>query len=283
MEVQHQKLYSPNASLTSQVMPGESWKVLYGDGSGASGIVYKDKVSVAGLEVATQAVQVAVDVSPDISKDSASSGILGMASGRANTVRPHIQLTFLDNIMEKLQQPVFTANLQKGAPGSYDFGYIDHRAYTGEIKYAQISLGSPFWQVYLTGYAVGDLQNYNSTRFPAIVDTGTSLLMLPEDLVKSYYAKVPDSYFDPKIEMMMIPCNATLPDLTFGIDEYRGRIPGHFMNYAQNEDGHCYGGLQSSEGLPFGVIGDILIKSQYIVFNRGDLTVGFANKQTPLV
>lgn len=262
-------------------MPGESWKVMYGDGSSASGIVYKDQVSVAGLEASNQAVQVAVDVSPDISKDSASSGILGMASGRANTVRPHIQLTFMDNIFSKLQQPVFTANLQKGAPGNYDFGYIDHKAYIGDIKYAQVSLGTPFWQVYLTGYAVGDIQNYNTTRFSSIVDTGTSMLMFPPDIVKAYYDKVPGSYLHPKFELMMIPCNATLPDLTFGIEEYRGHIPGHFMNYAPSDDGTCYGGLQSSDGLPFGVIGDVLIKSQYVVFNRGNLTVGFANKKTP--
>lgn len=278
-DVHGQALYQPALSNMSQLMANQSWKVLYGDGSGASGIVYLDKVAVGGVSYDKQAVQVAVQVSAGISADSASSGILGLASGRANTIRPNQQMTFLDNVMTQLKEPLFTANLQKGAPGSYDFGYIDHSAYTGDIGWTNINLSTPYWQIYPSGFQVGS-ENFTASRWTSIVDTGTSLLMVPQNIVDDYYSKVNGSFVDKDTAMAMIPCDAELPDFHFGIEDYRGLVPGHYMNYAPSQGNNCYGGMQSSDGIPFGVIGDILLKAQFVVFNRGNMTVGFANKKT---
>lgn len=281
-DVHGQALYRPSDSSSSHLLANQSWKVLYGDGSGASGIVYLDKVAVGGVSYDKQAVQVAVQVSQGISADSASSGILGLASGRANTIRPNQQLTFLDNVMTQLKEPLFTANLQKGAPGNYDFGYVDRSAYDGDIAYTPISLSTPYWQIFPSGYQVGS-GKFTSGRWTSIVDTGTSLLMVPQNIVDDYYMQVNGSFIDRETAMVMIPCNADLPDFHFGIeDSYRGLVPGHYMNYAPQSPGsaNCYGGMQSSDGIPFGVIGDILLKAQFVVFNKGNMSVGFANKKT---
>jgi len=53
------------------------------------------------------------------------------------TVTPKPQTTFFDTAFSEglLQADVFTADLKKGAPGSYDFGFIDSTKYTGSITY----------------------------------------------------------------------------------------------------------------------------------------------------
>lgn len=203
-----------------------------------------------------------------------------MASSWANTVSPIKQLTFLDNIKGDLDKPLFTANLQKGRPGNYDFGFINEESYIGDIAYTPINIISPFWQVQLSGYQLGAAGNYNSEVITGIVDTGTSLMLFPQHIVDEYYKMMPGSYFEKKTATMMFPCALTPPDFVFGVGNYRGIVPGHYMNYAKYTDKFCYGGLQTSKGIPFSVFGDILLKAQFVVFDRGNLAVGFANKKT---
>lgn len=221
----------------------------------------------------------AENISSDIASDDFFSGILGMASSAANTVYPTPQRTFLDNIMNSLYEPLFTADLKKGGPGSYNFGYIDDAAYTGDIAYTPINILSPYWEVRLGGYEIGK-GGYTDETILGIVDTGTSLMMMPQHIVDEYYEKLPGSYFDQRQGIMMYPCKLTPPDFVFGVGSYRGVIPGHYLNYARHTDTYCYGGIQSSAGIPFSVYGDILLKAQFVVFDRGNLAVGFANKKT---
>lgn len=275
-----QKLYDPSTSTSQKRLERESWKVKYGDGSDADGIVYTDVVSVGDVTAEEQAVQVAVAVSKTISKDNFSAGIMGLASSIANTVRPTQQKTFMDNVMDSLKEPLFTANLQKGEPGSYNFGYINESEYIGDIKYTPINKKSPFWEVTFDGFQYGSSGTLKNESWTAIVDTGTSLLLLPDGMVESYYKQIDGAYFEPQVGMMLFPCKAKLPDFIFALGDYRGIVPGNYINYADASPDLCYGGIQSGNGVPFAVVGDILIKSQFVVFNRGNLTVGFANKKT---
>lgn len=278
--LQGQTLYYPENSSTSKLLPGQRWRIKYGDGSGAQGNVFTDRVAIGPVGFNKQAIELAQAVSSEIASDDFISGIMGMASSSSNTVRPDKQLTFLDNIKDSLAEPLFTANLQKGKPGNYNFGYINKSEYIGDIAFTPINILTPFWEVQFTGYQLGG-DAYNNETITGIVDTGTSLLMFPQHIVDEYYSKLPGSYFEKKTGTMMFPCKLTPPDFVFGVgDKYRGRIPGHYINYATFSDTYCYGGLQTSAGLPFSVIGDILIKAQFIVFDRANLAVGFANKKT---
>ncbi|KAK7427212.1 hypothetical protein QQZ08_006325 [Neonectria magnoliae] len=272
-------LYAPGKSITCKLLQGLNWSLQYGDGSGASGIVYQDKVQVGGTAVNLQTVQSAVDVSDAIAEDTFSSGIMGMAFSTINSVRPNRQQTYLENIQSTLAQPIMTANLKKGLPGTYNFGYIDKSEYTGSVYFQPIWGNSPFWQITLSGFSVGknSFQKYN---WPAIVDTGTTLLLAPQKIVNYYYARVKGAALDPDWGVMTFPCASKLPDFFFGLGPYRGRVPGFYMNYGPIGGGFCYGGLQTSDGIGFAILGDILLKAQFVVFDIQARTLGFANKAT---
>jgi aspergillopepsin I len=158
--VSGQAIYSPGKSSTSSKMDGSSWKISYGDGSSSSGNVYTDLVTIGNLSVQSQAVESATQVSSEFTADSAMSGLVGLAFSSINTVSPKAQNTFFDNAMPKLSQPVFTADLKHDADGSYNFGYIDSGAFTGEMFYVDLFNSSAdysgFWSFQSTGYAVGD-------------------------------------------------------------------------------------------------------------------------------
>ncbi|CAI6097779.1 hypothetical protein V2G26_009239 [Clonostachys chloroleuca] len=276
--VRNQTLYKPNSSSSSKLLKGEAWNIRYGDGAGASGIVYQDRVQVGGTFFNKQGVQSAVQVSFEISGDSFASGIMGMAMKGINTVRPTQQHSYFENILDSLKEPVFTANLQKGRPGNYNFGYIDNKEHIGNITYAPLLSDTPFWEVNVTGYQV-DGSPYQPVVWNALVDTGTSLLILPENIVNEYYTSVEGAAFDPRRGMMLFPCEVQLPDFYFGIGEYRGKVPGHYINYGKADPSYCYGGIQATDIQGPSVLGDILLKAQFVVFDGGKNAVGFANKQ----
>ncbi|KJZ76380.1 hypothetical protein HIM_04109 [Hirsutella minnesotensis 3608] len=274
-----QTIYHPELSTTAKQQQQQSWQVKYGDGAGASGIVYKDRVALGSTFVDNQTVQTAITVSNEIGNDDFTSGILGMANSRANTIRPTQGKTYIDNVKAQLEKPVFTANLRNRGPGNYNLGYIDKSEYTGVIQYAAVNPFSPFWEVTMGGYSIGKHGDFKKRPWNAIIDTGTSLLLLPDDIVTAYYRQIPDSALDANMGIMVFPCYADIPDFTFGIGPHRGRIPGEYMNYGPIDDTYCHGGIQSANGIPFAVFGDVALKAQFVVFNYEQGIVGFANKK----
>ena len=224
-------IYTPSKSPTSKLLSGETWSISYGDGSSASGNVYSDNVSVGKATVTAQAVEAAKTVSAEFVSDT-SDGLLGLAFDNINTVTPNQQKTFFFNaIAQGLPSPVFTANLKKGAPGNYNFGYIDTSEYTGSITYVPVTTANGFWEFTGNGYAIGS-GSFVSSSIDAIADTGTTLLYLPAAAVKAYYAKVSGAQNNANAGGYIFPCSATLPSITLGIGSYKAVVPGSYINYA---------------------------------------------------
>jgi aspergillopepsin I len=130
-----------------------TWSITYVDGTTANGNVYMDEMDVGGTIVVSQPLGVALEVSLVLQEDQGD-GVLGLASSALNTsmsglmfagsqhliirtVIPIPQNTFFQTAINQgvIDQPVFTADLQKGALGSYDFGFIDPTKYIEPITY----------------------------------------------------------------------------------------------------------------------------------------------------
>jgi hypothetical protein len=109
-------------TATGRKLAGETWSISYGDGSGASGLVYADKVVVGGVTATSQAVEAATSISAQFQQDTDNDGLLGLAFSSINTVEPDQQTTFFDSVKSTLARKLFTVDLKKGAAGSYDFG-----------------------------------------------------------------------------------------------------------------------------------------------------------------
>ncbi|RKK23241.1 hypothetical protein BFJ65_g5815 [Fusarium oxysporum f. sp. cepae] len=205
---------------------------------------------------------------------------MGLAMSSLNTVRPTPQNTYFQNVQNNLAVPVFTANLQKGKAGNYNFGYIDQGEYYGSIQFAKVKKGSPWWQINIEGYRIAAGAPWHKYNYSAIVDTGTTLLLLPGVLTNFYYRKVKGAYIDQDYGVWVFPCTSKLPSFYFGFGSYQGKVPGNYINYGRLTNTVCYGGIQSSDGIGFAILGDILLKAQFVVFDLKGQRVGFANKLT---
>ncbi|EEP79408.1 predicted protein [Uncinocarpus reesii 1704] len=266
--------YTP--SLSAVELKNYTWEILYGDGTSALGKVFRDNVTLGSISVGQQAVEAATSVSPALVDDRNNSGIMGLAFGTLNRVNPVKQRTFFENAMPHLSAPVFAASLKHGAPGSYDVGYIDRQKYTGELNYLPVNKTDGFWSIEVAGYQVGNGPKIHLS-FEGTADTGTTLALLPEQVVRAYYSQVPNAKLH-NGRLWYFPCNTSLPDLGLMINEhYTATIPGHYIRYKNptprlNND--CFGGIQAARN--GAVLGAMFLKSQYVVFDYGKLRVGFA-------
>ncbi|EXJ65384.1 hypothetical protein A1O7_01725 [Cladophialophora yegresii CBS 114405] len=275
-------IYDPSKSSTAKKLNGATWSISYGDGSSASGDVYTDTVDIGGTTVTGQAIELAKTVSAQFQQDENNDGLLGLGFSSINTVKPQQQTTFFDTAINQgvLAQNVFTVDLKKGVPGSYDFGFIDDSKHTGEITYTPIDNSRGFWEFTGTGYQVGDGQ-FQSASIDAIADTGTTLLLMDDDIVSAYYDAVDGARYDNTQGGYTFPCSTDLPDFGVGIGDTTAVIPGSFMNFAPLSSGSssCYGGLQSNQGIGLSIYGDIFLKAVFAVFDSENMQFGVATKE----
>ncbi|KAJ5328366.1 hypothetical protein N7541_001496 [Penicillium brevicompactum] len=264
------------AGSTGTKISGASWSISYGDGSGASGDVYKDTVTVGGVKATNQAVEAAKQISTQFVQDQNNDGLLGLAFSSINTVSPNPQTTFFDTVKSQLDEPLFAVTLKHNAPGTYDFGFIDKSKYTGSLVYADVDSSQGFWSFTADSYKIGT--SAKSSPITGIADTGTTLLLLDDSIVAAYYKQVSGSKNNNSVGGYTFPCSATLPDFTVNINGYNAVVPGKLINYAAITTGSstCYGGIQSNSGIGFSIFGDIFLKSQYVVFDSQGPRLGFA-------
>ena len=202
--------------------------IQYGDGSTASGTVGFDKVNIGGAVVQKQCVELADQVATSFLQEPDTDGLLGLGFSSINQVQPQQQKTFFENIMGDLQQPLFTADLEADNSGTYEFGTIDSSKFKGQLQYTAVQNADGFWGVDSKSYAVGGTQHSCGTCSPTIMDTGTSLLLMDADVVKSYYSQVSGAQFNSQNGGYEFPCGTSLPDFGVAIGSYMATIKGTF-------------------------------------------------------
>jgi hypothetical protein len=126
-------------------------------------------------------------------------------------------------------------------------------------------------------------KNVMDTTVPAIVDTGTTLLILPVNVSKSIHSLIPKARYD-FMYGWRIPCdfsksnstesinikfgNASFPLLLRDLVRENTTIPG-------TDASLCYSGVAETN-IPFAIIGNTFLRSYYSVYNYANATVGFA-------
>ncbi|KAE8380140.1 aspartic peptidase domain-containing protein [Aspergillus bertholletiae] len=278
-------VYNPSNSSTFKKIEGATFNISYGDGSYAYGGVGTDTVDVGGAVVKDQAFGIPDTVSGAFIQDATSNGLVGLGFSSLNTFKPNKQKTFFDNLADSLQEPVMTASLKSDGVGEYEFGFLDHEKYQGDIANVSVDSSSGFWQFESAKFTVadGDIQNIKKSPI-AIADTGTSLMLLSQEVVDAYYAKVEGAIFASSASGYIYPCNASLPSLSVAIGpKHLATVPGNLINFSEvgvnkTTGGKvCFGGVQSNQGSSMQILGDVFLKAFFVVFDLRGPSLGVAS------
>jgi hypothetical protein len=285
---QYQTVFDPTKSSTFKKTPGSTWKISYGDNSSASGDVGTDTVTIGGVKITGQAIELAKTMSTQFVQG-AGSGLLGLAWGSINTVTPKQVATPVDNMITQADIPksaeLFTAYLgswrdaneaDKGA-SFYTFGYIDQAAVKAagtDVYYTPVDNSDGFWKFSSTSYSVNGKSVARSGN-TAIADTGTTLALVADDVCAAIYKAIPGAKYDSTQQGYIYPTStsaAQLPDVAFAVGDQLFHVGKEDLGFADAGNGFVYGGIQSRGSLDFDILGDTFLKGIYAVsFTDGSL------------
>ncbi|KIO26680.1 hypothetical protein M407DRAFT_74222 [Tulasnella calospora MUT 4182] len=259
--------YQADKSSTYQET-GDDFAVQYGTGE-VSGVLAQDRVSVGSLVVDNQYFG-AVDHESEDFNATPNDGLIGMAfSSVASSGQP----TFFENLIKanKVAAPLFSLHLtrHKTTGSTLCLGCYDSSKAVGPVTWVPVT-SMTYWSVSMGGVQV----NSNSVAMPksltAAIDSGTSLIYVPQDVATAIYRQVPgaqraDQKYGPGF--WSYPCNAKL-NIQF-------KFGGSFfaLNTVDFNLGHtatCVGGVvPMGDSFPedLAIIGDEFLKSWYSVYD----------------
>lgn len=176
-----------------------------------------------------------------------------------------------------LDEPVFAFYLGNGDEGSVaTFGGVDESHFSGKIEYIPLRRKA-YWEVDLDSIAFGDeVAELENTG--AILDTGTSLNVLPSGIAELLNAEIgaKKGYGG----QYTIDCakRDSLPDITFSLAGSKYSLPA--SDYILEVSGSCistFQGMDFPEPVgPLVILGDAFLRRYYSVYDLGKGAVGLA-------
>jgi hypothetical protein len=277
------KAFDPKKSSTFKVAEGKTWQIEYGDGSSASGIVGTDLLSVGGLVIKDQAIEVATDMSAEFTENQTTmDGLLGLAFGKINTImsngEPDPQPTAVENMIAQEDIPknasLFTSALYSSRDlqdqSFYTFGWIDQdlvKQSGQDIHWTNVNASQGFWMFKSEKASVNN-KTIPLTDNKAIADTGTTLALVSDELCEALYSQIPGAEYSEEYQGYTIPKDvsmADLPDVSVAIGGMLFSIQKQDLLFTMADDKVWYGGVQSRGENPFDILGDTFLKSIYAV------------------
>jgi len=217
------RTYDANSSTTYSYVNSD-FNISYVDGSGASGDYAKDTFNFGGQELK--------DMQFGIGYTSTSQeGILGIgytvnevqvsrANGQAYPNLP--QLLANDKIINSNAYSLWLNDLE-ASTGSILFGGVDTEKYTGTLQTLPVIAEQGVFAEFiiaLTGMGVNGKAGslFDNETVPVLLDSGSSLMYLPDDLVTSIYTQF-NAQYDSSQGAAFVDCSladdSTTLDFTF--------------------------------------------------------------------
>ncbi|KAL1837235.1 hypothetical protein VTJ49DRAFT_4094 [Mycothermus thermophilus] len=283
----------PRSSSTFQPLEDLEWKIQHADGSSALGIVGTDVVSIGGLLIMNQAIQIPTHLSLPFMVGT-KEGVLGLGFRARNSIHtlgiPNPQRTLIDNLSAQadipLEAKLFTSALYSVSSRKqsfYTFGWIDKdlvKASGQKIAWTEVDKSQGFWMFRSERTTV----NGKTIARPgnkAIADTGTALTLLSDEVCEALYNQIPGSTYSEKYQGYTIPRSITLdqlPEFSIAVGDKEFVIQKQDLVFSQANAEFWYGGVQSRGNNPFDILGDSFLKSIYAIWDRGNSRFGAVPK-----
>ena len=248
------------------------FNLTYGTGS-VNGVIVNDTISFAGKSI-SMSFGSASSTSDDFN-NYPMDGILGLGRTGANQMGVP---TFLETVEKAnlFSANLFGVNLNREADGNADgeinFGSPDTTKYVGDLTYIAVS-NDHFWQIPVDDVIVNGVHcgvNGNT----AIIDTGTTYMLLPPEDAKQIHAQIPGSKLTG--ELYNLPCTTTdSVQMVFSGVPY-DISPKDYVGRSVKGTDLCVSNIISSQasGANEWLVGDTFLKNVYSVFDLDKGRIG---------
>lgn len=139
-----------------------------------------------------------------------------------------------------------------------------------EPNYADVDNSQGFWQIQSTS-AVINGETITRSGNTSIMDTGTTLCLVDDELVDAVYKAIPGAQYDQKSQGYVFPSTTSaddLPDVRLAIGEAEVIFQKEDLGFADAGNGMVYGSIQSRGSMDMDIYGDAVLKAMYAVSSR---------------
>lgn len=258
---------------TSLRVTDTEFSLAYGSGA-VSGLIFNDTVKMADFSIPLSFGSASV-VSNEFSFYPMD-GILGLGRSASRSVEVPTFMEVIDN-RNVLQKNLLGIHLQRNSDGSTDgelnFGSPNTNRYTGDVSYTSTVKGSDLWEIPIDDAAVNGVKCGFSGK-TAIIDTGTSFLLLPPGDAQRIHKLIPGSHQEG--EIFNVPCLASVPvqiiisKITYIIPpkDYLGKpVPGGNLCASKIIGKNTFGPDRW-------LVGDVFLKNVYTIFDFDQDKIG---------
>jgi len=261
------------------------FNIQYGSGP-VSGFYSADTISVGGIQIPDYTfaeVNNTKGLGPAFSVGHFD-GICGMGLDDISVDHVETPLRALVN-SGKLDEPVFAFYLGSGgADGELTIGGVNSAHYIGDFHYVPVVEMIPgttgYWEIVLDDVTVNGQSISSAKR--GVVDSGTSLMVVPTNEIESIAATVGAtqlSKIPPLNREYGIDCDASAPDINFQIDGKTYALMKADYTLDQGSGQCLFAFMGQDIPAPVGpliIMGDVFMRAHYCKFDVGQKRVGFA-------
>lgn len=293
---------NPYTVSSTSTSTGQTCSQNYGSGS-MSGKFYYDTVTIRGTYLAAKNTGVCAATSVSgVSED----GIFGIgpssltyhaASGTTYYPTPSDNLKSQGvtsvNVVSVYFKPLSSIYIETS--GQVTFGNVDPSRYTGSITYIPISnnaLAGLYWGIDATAWTIGGTSIMNgATKISGIIDTGTTLLLMTQNIYNAYVANIPNAAYDSSSGLLrwptasqasVGPLNITIAGTVFSLTPSQQILPADLVNAFGYDSSYYYSyignaGAKNSDGtgLDF-LLGQKFLEHFYSIFDSTNKRIGLA-------
>ncbi|QKX54358.1 uncharacterized protein TRUGW13939_01444 [Talaromyces rugulosus] len=282
--------YNANSSSTYKYL-NSGFELAYVDGTSAQGDYVSDNLTIGGKTLPGFEFGVAYT--------SSSTGVLGLGYVGSEATRKSKQGNYPNLPQAMVDNGLITSNAYSlwlddldADTGSILFGGVDTEKYVGKLQTVsilQIPGENPQFRINMSGLALsvnGSIEatyGHTSLPAPAVLDSGTSLTVLPEPIVASIFQDLNGTYVTQNPGF--IPCSLINEDIrlnfTFSTASVSVRIKEMMTSTrpgATMKDGTqgCALGIVPTSGHS-SVLGDTFLRSAYVVYDMDNNEISLAN------
>ncbi|EPQ51649.1 acid protease [Gloeophyllum trabeum ATCC 11539] len=285
-------LFDPASSSTFKNLT-TPFAIQYASGQ-ATGTLGQDTVQVAGFQVSDQTFGVCDTANGVLS--SPLSGLMGLAwqslaSSKATPVWQTLAASgqwdsgVMGFFLTRFGNDSHAKELEPG--GQFSMGYVNDSLYTGSIDYQNVPSDQvAYWTLPVTSLTVQgksiSLPTSGSNQYAAI-DTGTTLIGGPSDLVQSLYSNIDGAQAGTGSweGYWFYPCSTSVSSsISFGGPSW-SISPDDFEHTQVDSSGtQCVGAffeVNTGDNTPGWIVGDAFLKNVYTAFRYSPPSVGFAS------
>ncbi|KAI0394414.1 aspartic peptidase domain-containing protein [Xylariaceae sp. FL0594] len=279
--------YDPSTSISSRKLDG-GFSISYGSGK-VTGAYYKDDIYVSGARIQAQQFGVAND------SDMVWFGIMGLGRNTGTGGYPFLvdSLSAQGLIDTKLFSMDLGGQPLPGAAmtGEIVFGGVDINKYSGFLQRVPTDPRDAHYKIILNSLLHRAPNSSFSRTFihrdlplSVIVDSGTTLSLLPESLVKQLAAQFPGAEPDGKDGYTVDCALRQQPgsvDFEFLAERGKGKgkvtINVAYKDFIWDSGGNCFLGAAYSKDVGFWILGDTFMRGVYVAFDQTNNALFMSN------